>query len=178
MNLKLPKTYTLILALCVVAGPFIWLVLTEDGKRRSDLFLLQLFGHPSFNLAVANLRPGLDEAFLLGQFPRVAFTCAEVSTAPGRRHCEAQIGSFNGIPARQAQLDWNNGALVAVRIDYRGRWHEALITELTMQLGAPRRDLVGERTILAWRLEDGMLLAPEQLIDAEPPVLVWIDQQG
>lgn len=178
MNLKLPKTYKLLLALCVVAGPFIWLVLTEDGKRRSDLFLLHLFGHQPFNLAVAKLRPGLDEDVLLGQFPRVAFNCADVSTALGERHCEAQIGSFNGIPARQAQLDWKDDALAAVRIDYRGRWHEILVAELTTRLGAPRRDRVDERTILAWRLDHGMLLAPEQLIDAEPPVLIWIAQQG
>lgn len=177
MKLKLPKTYKLLLALCVVAGPFTWLVLTEDGKRRSDLFLLHLLGHQPFNLAVANLRPGLDKDVLLGQFPRLAFHCLEAPTELGERHCEARIGSFNGIPARQAQLDWKDDALTAVRIDYRGRWHEVLIEAMTMRLGAPRRDRVDERTILAWRLDEGMLLAPEQLIDEEPPVLIWIAQQ-
>jgi hypothetical protein len=178
MNLKLPKTYKLILAICVVAGPFIWLVLTEDGKRRSDLFLLHLLGHQPFNLAVENLRPDLDEKPLLSQFSRVEFDCSDSHGALGDRRCEAQIGSFNGVPARAVEMYWNEGQLNAVRIDYRRRWHQGLIEDLTTRYGRPRRDIVGERTVFAWRFDGGMLLVPKTLGEGEEPVLMWIGQQA
>ncbi|WP_462320824.1 hypothetical protein [Halochromatium sp.] len=178
MNLKLPKTYKLILAMCVVAGPFIWLVLTEDGKRRSDLFLLHLLGHQPFNLAVANLRPGLEETTLLSQFSRIEFTCVDQPGPLGSRRCAAEIGSFNGVPARSAELYWDEGRLNAVRIDYRGRWHQVLLDELRKRHGPPRRDGVGSGVVLAWRSEAGMLLLPETLAADEPPALMWISAQG
>ncbi|MFW6258485.1 MAG: hypothetical protein ACOC26_03220 [Halochromatium sp.] len=189
MTLKLPKTYTLLLAICAVAGPFIWLVLTEDGKRRSDLFLLHLLGHQPFNLAMENLRPGLDQDDLLGQFSRVAFDCGEGAHALGARRCAARIGSFNGIPARRVELYWqadgdagedggNGAALNAVRLDYRGRWHALLVAELKTRHGEPRRDRVGERTVLAWRFAAGTLLIPQTLGDDETPSLMWVARQA
>ena len=178
MNLKLPKTYKLLLAICVVAGPFIWLVLTEDGKRRSDLFLLHLLGNQPFNLAVANLRPGLEETALLSQFSRVEFVCDDGRSPLGSRRCAAEIGSFNGVPARSAELYWDDSQLKAVRIDYRGRWHQLLLDDLRKRFGPPRRDSIGSGTVLAWRLEDGMLLIPETLAADEPPALMWIGEQG
>jgi hypothetical protein len=181
MNLKLPKSYKLLLALCVVAGPFIWLVLTEDGKRRSDLFLLHLLGHQPFNLAVENLRPGLDEDFLLGKFARIEFDCSDGRFALGGRRCAAKIGSFNGVPARRAELYWDAAGdaaeLNALRLDYRERWHELLIEELTKRYGQPRRDIAGERTVLAWRFDAGVLLIPQALSDDETPTLMWVRQQ-
>lgn len=228
MNLKLPKSYKLFLAICVVAGPIIWLVLTEDGKRRSDLFLLHVLGHQPFNLAVENLRPGLDEEFLLGQFSRVDFACDDGRHALGERRCAARIGSFNGIPARRVELYWNqdqagaqaraqsaagasgsaasgaaasgsasgglgeggsgeggsghgSGAdseLNAMRLDYRERWHALLVEELRKRYGDPRRDIVGQRTVLAWRFDGGMLLIPKTLADADTPTLMWVREQS
>jgi hypothetical protein len=178
MNLRLPKTYKLILAICVVAGPFIWLVLTEDGKRRSDLFLLHLLGHQPFNLAVANLRPGLEESALLAQFSRVDFSCEETAHAFGARRCAAKIGSVNGIPARYTELFWGDGGLQAVRIDYRGRWHAVLLEELERLYGRPRRDSTDSGIVLAWRFDHGMLLVPESLVDQESPAIMWTAQQG
>jgi hypothetical protein len=178
MSLKLPKTYKLILAICVVAGPFIWLVLTEDGKRRSDLFLLHVLGHQPFNLAVENLRPDLSEEWLLSQFPRVEFACSDGRGALGNRRCEARIGSFIGIPARAAEIFWDDGRLNAVQIDYRRRWHQGLVDDLTTRYGRPRRDIVGERTVLAWRFEGGMLLLPAVIDERESPTLMWVGQQG
>ncbi len=178
MNLKLPKTYTLLFAICLVAGPFTWLVLTEDGKRRSDLFLLHLLGHQPFNLAVANLRPDVDEKALLSQFSRIEFACDDGPSALGSRRCAAEIGSFNGVPARSAELYWDDGQLKAVRIDYRARWHQVLIEELITRHGPPRRDSIGSGVVLAWRFDAGMLLLPETLVAEEPPALMWIRAQG
>lgn len=178
MNLRLPKTYKLLLAICVVAGPFIWLVLSEDGKRRSDLFLLHLLGNQPFNVAVANLRPGLEEAALLSQFSRVEFDCEDASSPLGSRRCAAEIGSFNGVPARRAQLYWDEDLLQALRIDYRGRWHQVLLEELRKRHGPPRRDSIDSGVVLAWRFDHGMLLVPEALVADEPPALMWVGGQG
>ncbi|MEA3640489.1 MAG: hypothetical protein VBE63_11155 [Lamprobacter sp.] len=178
MTLKLPKRYITFLAICMVAGPFIWLVLTEDGQRRSDLFLLHLLGHRPFNLAVANLLPEVDEEALLAQFSRIEFACDDQPRSFGDRRCAAKIGSFNGVPARSAELFWNNGQLKAVRIDYRGRWHHILLEELKQRYGPPRRDSIGSGVVLAWRFDGGMLLVPEALVADEPPVLMWVSGQG
>jgi hypothetical protein len=185
MTLKLPKAYKLFLAVCVVAGPFIWLVLTEDGKRRSDLFLLHLLGHQPFNLAVEKLRPELDQDLLLGQFERVAFDCGSGAYSLGEWRCAARIGSFNGIPARRVELYWEDAGvdgeqgsgLSAMRLDYRGRWHALLIAELKTRYGRPRHDSVDGRTVLAWRFDAGVLLLPQTLSDDEAPTLMWVRQQ-
>lgn len=178
MNFKLPKAYKLALAICVVAGPFIWLVLTEDGKRRSDLFLLHLLGHQPFNLAVENLRADLQETPLLEQFPKVEFRCFDGQFGLGERRCSAPIGSFIGVPARDVELYWKDQSLNAARIDYRRRWHQVLRDELRRMYGDPRRDIVGERTVLAWRLPGGMLLMPQEVRESEPAALMWVRNQG
>lgn len=174
MNLKLPKTYKTLLAVCVVAGPFVWLVLSEDGKRRSDLFLLHLLGHQPFNVAYANLRPDVGEEQLLGQFPRIEFGCRDRATPLGDRECAAEIGSVNGIPARAVRILFRDGALSAVQLDYRGRWHGVLIDELGRRYGEPRRDAAHERTVLAWPFDRGTLLLPQTLAEDEQATAMWI----
>ena len=42
MKLKLNKHYKTLLILSLVVGPFIWLVISADGQRRSDLVMLSL----------------------------------------------------------------------------------------------------------------------------------------
>jgi hypothetical protein len=190
---------------------------------------LHVLGHQPFNLAVENLRAGLDEEFLLGQFSRVEFECDDGRHALGERRCAARIGSFNGIPARRVELYWNrdqenaggpaqsaaaeseaasggsasggsaqvrsasggsgeggsaggeSGAdpeLNAMRLDYRERWHALLVEELRKRYGDPRRDIVGQRTVLAWRFDGGMLLIPKTLADADTPTLMWVRAQS
>jgi hypothetical protein len=64
-----------------------------------------------------------------------------------------------------------------VRVDYRRRWHEALLEELQGRHGQPRRDSVGSGIVLAWRLQDGMLLVPETPAEEETPALMWVAEQ-
>lgn len=172
MNLKLPRTYKLVLSLALVAGPFVWLTLTEDGKRRSDLFVLHLFGAPSFNIAYDRLNSGVTEADIEAQFPRVEFQCSERETRFGRRVCSAAIASFNGLPARAATLYYRGDRLTALQLNYRVRYHEMLATALRGRLGEPLEATGGA---LLWRLEDGVILLsakqPEQAKDA---ALMWL----
>ncbi|TVQ90194.1 MAG: hypothetical protein EA400_06435 [Chromatiaceae bacterium] len=176
MDLKLPKTYKLLLALTAVIGPFIWLVFTEDGQRRTDLVLLHLFGRPSFNLAHERLGPGITEDLLRTQFPRVAFDCVAARSAFGDRVCAASIGAFSGIPARTAQIYYAGDALRAVRIDYRARYHDLLRRTLIAAHGQPRPTTAGdgEAAVLDWSLPGGLLLLPRTLSGPQDAALMWI----
>lgn len=173
MNLKLPRTYKLILSLALIIGPFTWLMFTEDGKRRSDLFLLHLFGAPSFNIAYDRLSPEVTEADIVSQFPKVAFECADQGTGLGDRLCVAEIASFNGMPARTAVLFYGGGTLNALQLDYRARYHDTLVTGLRNGLGAPLEP-VGAG-VLVWKLEDGVvMLSARQPEDERDAALMWL----
>ncbi|MGB5834626.1 MAG: hypothetical protein WBG92_21930, partial [Thiohalocapsa sp.] len=154
MNLKLPRAYKLILSLALIAGPFTWLMFTEDGKRRSDLFILHVFGAPSFNIAYDRLNPDVTEADIHEQFPKVEFKCIDQKTGFGERVCVAEIASFNGMPARSAALFYDDDTLNALQLDYRARYHETLVTGLRNGLGAPLEPVGGG--VLVWTLDDGV----------------------
>jgi len=174
MNLKLPKTYKLMLALAVVTGPFIWLVLTADGQRRSDLFLLHLMGHQPFNIALERLGPGVGLRAIEKQFPRVTFDCHSAASTLGERVCAAGIGSFNGIPARSARLWLAGDSLRAVRLDYRRRYHDLLIESLTQSFGEPKLQAAGGSAINSWELSDGVLLLPTTVDKDDDAALMWL----
>jgi hypothetical protein len=173
MNLKLPRTYKLILSLALVAGPFTWLMFTEDGKRRSDLFLLHVMGAPSFNIAYDRLNSEVTEADLRAQFPKVELQCSDRATGFGSRICVAEIASFNSMPARSAALFFDGDRLTALQLDYRLRYHDTLVTGLRNGLGAPLEP-VGAG-VLVWKLDDGVVMLsakpPEKEADA---ALLWL----
>lgn len=173
MNLKLPRTYKLILALVVVIAPFSWLMFTDDGQRRSDLFILHVFGGPGFNIGYDRLTPEVTQADIEEQFPKVDFVCADQPSRFGNRVCGAEIASFNGMPARQARFYYGDGRLNAMRLDYRKRYHETLVTGLTNGLGEPLRP--ASDALLLWQLDGGdiMLTAQEPQNEADA-ALLWL----
>lgn len=173
MNLKLPRGYKLILSLALIAGPFTWLMFTEDGQRRSDLFILHALGAPGFNIGYDRLNSAVTEADINAQFPKVEFQCAEQATPFGRRVCAAEIASFNGLPARKATLFYGDGTLNALQLDYRARYHDMLAGSLRTGLGAPLTP-VGEGVLL-WRLDDGVvMLSAEQPENEADAALLWL----
>jgi hypothetical protein len=173
MNLKLPRSYKLILSLALIAGPFTWLMFTEDGKRRSDLFILHLMGAPSFNIAYDRLNSTVTEADIVEQFPKVTFQCGDQATPFGARVCAAEIASFNGLPARRATLFYDEGTLNAMQLDYRARYHDTLATSLRTGLGEPLMP-VGEGVLL-WRLDDGVvMLSANQPENDKDAALLWL----
>jgi hypothetical protein len=173
MRFKLPRAYKLLLALAVVAGPFYWLVFTEDGRRRSDLFVLHILGKPSFNIAYDRLSAAVTEADIESQFPKVDFACAERASALGERVCAAEIASFNGLPARRALLHFGGGRLTALRLDYRPHYHALLAGSLHDGLGSPTEEAGG--STLRWETQGGAIVlpaqAPEKPADA---MLMWL----
>jgi hypothetical protein len=173
MRFKLPRTYKLLLALAVVAGPFYWLMFTEDGRRRSDLFILHVLGKPSFNIAIDRLSGAATHADIEQQFPKVDFQCTERQSALGDEVCGAEIASFNGLPARRALLHYGGGRLTAVRLDYRLHYHELLAESLRNVFGEPKKEAGG--STLRWQADGGTIVlpaeAPENPADA---VLMWL----
>ncbi|KAA6184194.1 hypothetical protein F2Q65_13460 [Thiohalocapsa marina] len=173
MNLKIPRSYKLILSLALVAGPFTWLVLTEDGQRRSDLFLLQVTGHPSFNIAYDHLNQHVTQSDFETLFPKVRFQCEARETAFGERVCAAEIASFNGMPARTVRLYYRGDLLTSMHLNYRERYHELLEASLRNGLGDPLQP-VGAGVLL-WRLPEGVVMLaaapPETPGDA---ALLWL----
>jgi hypothetical protein len=176
MNLKLPRSYKLILSLVLIAGPFGWLVFTEDGQRRSDLFLLHVLGNPSFNIAYDRLNSAVTQDDIETLFPKVRFTCEARETPFGDQVCSANIASFNGLPADQARLYYKDDALGAMRLDYRKRYHELLATSLRNGLGEPMQPAAAD--LMLWQLDGGVIMLsaqrPETQADA---ALMWLSPQ-
>jgi hypothetical protein len=173
MRFRLPKTYKLVLALAVVAGPFYWLMFTEDGRRRSDLFILHVLGDPSFNVGYDRLTGAVTRADIAEQFPKVDFECAERSSALGDEVCGAEIASFNGLPARRALVYYGGGRLTALRLDYRRQYHGLLLDSLKDGIGEPTEEAGG--STLRWSVEGGSIVlpavGPERDADA---ALMWL----
>ncbi len=158
MRFKLPRTYKLLLALALVAGPVYWLMFTEDGRRRSDLFLLQILGKPSFNIGYDRLSGAVTHADIEAQFPKIDFQCVERRSALGDEVCGAEIASFNGLPARRALLHYGAGRLTALRLDYRRHYHALLAESLSNGLGQPSVEAGG--STLRWRAPGGIIVLP------------------
>jgi hypothetical protein len=176
MKFQLPRSYKLLLSLALVIGPITWLMFTEDGKRRSDLFLLHLLGDPSFNIAYDKLSPVVSEVVIRAQFPKVEFHCDALSSPLGDRLCAAKIASFNGLPARSAQLYFAGGRLRLLQLGYRLPYHDMLERSLRSGLGDPKEESTGRQPVLVWTTELGgqiMLPSarPQQRADA---ALIWL----
>lgn len=176
MNYRLPRSYKLLLSLALVIGPIAWLMFTEDGKRRSDLFLLHILGNPSFNLAYEKLSPAVTEAVIREQFPKVEFHCDSVATPVGDRLCAAKIASFNGLPARSAQLYFAGERLRMLQLGYRLPYHDMLENSLRGGLGEPREESTGRQPVLLWTTElGGQIMLPAERPDARADAaLIWL----
>lgn len=178
VSLKLPRFYTLALALAAVLGPFIWLVFTPDGQRHSDLFVLWLLGDPSFNIAYDKLTDQVTEPLVRAQFPRVRFQC-QTAPAPAEaaeaRWCVAAIASFNGLPARAARLYFVDERLRLLQLDYRPRYRDLLERSLRAGLGEPREETTGAEPVLIWQRPGGRIFLPAVATATErDAALIWL----
>ncbi len=181
MNLRLNPLYKKSLMLTIVLGPMIWLVFTEDGRRRTDLAMLYLFGKGELNLAIERLHSELTEARFRGLFPDLALTCDEGANPFGDRLCTAEIGAFNAIPSRAFTLFLHGSGLRAAKLNYRRAYHETLKQQLTRRLGRPdRQSLQSAISIdgpLVWKPDDGLLLlSPQKPESDEDAALMWLSE--
>lgn len=163
------RLYINLVVAAMVIGPAWWLLLTEDGQRRTDAVMLWLWGQKEVGLELGRLAP-YEEAALLALYDDLQWRCATGGGAFGERRCTAAIGVFNGIPARSMTFYFQGGMLSALKLVYRRRYHETLIADLRRRLGPPRR----EAGVLRWSTDEGLLVAKERMTPADEAALIWI----
>jgi hypothetical protein len=180
MNLKLNKHYKTLLILGLVLGPFIWLVISADGQRRSDLVMLALLtDREPLNLAFGNLQAGFGEAEFLHNLPEIPFQCADRTGHFGTRVCSAEIAAVNGAPAQSVSLYFDDGALNALKLVYQPAHQEYLLQRLTYDLGAPSRSgtELDDHGVRTWDTVHGRVLLPLDPGAMKQPDLLWLSNR-
>jgi hypothetical protein len=179
MKTRIPRTYKTLMAIVVVAGPLIWLLLTPDGQRRTDLTLLPLFGRPLVAFSFTDLNSKLQEKDIRALIPNVGLQCTDGPTPFGGRLCNARIGAFGRLPSESLSFFFDAGDLMAAKLVYRRDVHAELVASLTRQLGqgetSKRSDTSGAPRVMTWQVPDGMLLAPAgDLGPSDEAALLWL----
>ncbi len=168
---KLPRLYKNLLLLAVVIGPLWWLLLTDDGRRRTDLVMLELFGEPTLLLNLQALDSQFSEAQFMTLYPDLDWQCQARSTEFGDRICFTRIGIFNDVPASYVTLFFRGPGINALKLVYRPRYHTYLRSELTHQLGTARNRNNG--SVLSWQTEHGYILMPTAAEHEDESALLW-----
>lgn len=182
MNLRLNPLYKKLLLFAVVLGPIIWLFFTADGRRRTDLVMLHLFGKGAeLNMAIEKLHSGMTEAQFREAFPDLALRCGEGASPFGDRLCTSRVDAFSGIPSRAFILFLRGDELRAAKLNYRRAYHETLKSDLTRRVGTPvPQSLQGPAVMegpLSWVVSDGvLLLAPEEPESDRDAALMWVSE--
>ncbi len=178
MKPRLHPLYKKLLLLAVVIGPFVWLVLTEDGQWRTDTVLLSLLGKAKLNLAPERLHSALTEADFRDRFADLDLQCGAAETPFGDYLCTADIGTFNGIPSRGLALFFADEHLAAVRVDYRRVYHERILRWLNDRLGSPPQaaeTAAGPTSTYTWPTGQGVIVAPAGRVTRdEEASLFWL----
>ncbi len=179
-KIRLPKFYKRLLLIIIVVGPIWWLVFTEDGQRRSDMFMLRLFGDAPFYLNLKVLDSHFNEAEMQQLYPDLPWQCKDEATGFGDRYCISKIGSFNDLPADYAALFFRDNSIAAVKVNYRHNFHGQLGKDLRYQLGNPlpvastAGDIPDANRVVHWRTEGGHVITKQTLDKGEEPALLWL----
>ena len=181
MNLRLNPLYKKLLLLTIVLGPIIWLVFTEDGRRRTDLVMLHLFGKGELDLAIEQLHSDMTEARFRELFPDLNLRCQEAANPFGNRLCTADVGAFAAIPSRAFTLYLSGDRLRAAKLDYRRDYHDTLKQQLRRRVGSPVGQSPGGSAAAAgpitWEVSDGLLLLPSKKPKSdEDAALIWLSK--
>jgi len=174
--MSLNTLYLRLLALVVVIAPFVWLVLTEDGQRRTDQVLLALIGDPAtMDIAFAKLQGAATEQDVRANFPDLTLECADRSSHFGDRSCSARIASFNGPPARYVIVYFRHGKLSAVKALYQPAHRDHALSQLRTELGLPQDQNDDQDSVYVWRTPYGIVLAPRSAAaEDDEPAVVWL----
>ena len=106
------------MAFIMVIAPFWWLVMTDDGQRRSDLVMNTLFGDgEAMNLSFSKLTADARLEDFQANWPELALQCTDRDSEFGNRHCQAPVTESNGTPARQVHLYLQDQRVHAVQLD-------------------------------------------------------------
>ncbi len=186
-DFKIPRLYKTLLAVVAVLGPIYWLMLTEDGQRRTDLTLMWILGRPSFDAALESFTDRLSEARLREGFPAIDLQCSDGANPFGDRLCGARIGSFNQYPARWLNLFFDGQRLSVVKVLYPPAYHARIrgwVERRVAQVaegprGGGARESIQDPAVsggvAAWRVPDGVLVLKDgDLGPADEPALLWL----
>lgn len=179
-KIRLPKFYKRLLLTAIVVGPMWWLVFTDDGQRRSDMFLLRLFGGEPIYLNLKELDSRFTEQEMHQLYPDFSWQCKDGETGFGDRYCTSKIGSFNDIPANQVTMFFRNSAINAIQVNYRHNYHAMLGKDLRHQLGYPlsaaatNKDTPETDKVVHWRTKGGHVITKHTLDKGEEPALLWL----
>jgi hypothetical protein len=177
MTYRVPLIYKKLLMLCVVFGPILWLMFTEDGQRRTDTMVLWLFGEKEIQMDLEALSDQFTEQEIAQVYAALDWHCQDLEGIYGNRHCVARVGIFNGIPARYLTTFYRDGRLRALKLHYRSNNHGQLQSQLRYQLGAPDTSpqaLKASGQVLRWRTHHGLVLMKRELLGEDEPALFWL----
>lgn len=126
-----------ILLFLVVIGPMFWLIGTEDGRRRTDILMLEVFGGTSINMRLESLSSTATEDDFKNNFPDLDFNCQNTVTPYGDRVCNAEIAGLNGIPSEYLSLFFYDQQLQAMKVVYRRGYHNRTFDLMRAIFGEP-----------------------------------------
>lgn len=179
--MRMSKLYKTIILIAMVVGPLYWLMITEDGKRRTDTLMLWLTGGDPININFLVLDTSYTTEEWQRVFKDIPWVCKDEASSWGDEICYAEISSYNGIPASYLSAFFINGNISGLKLVYRNQYHNQLGLELQHQLGKPEMmntDSAGqpdENTVLQWQTDNGVVLIKQQLATGEEEAaLLWL----
>lgn len=162
----------------IIAAPLVWLIMTDEGRRYTDLGILYVKGGNGMDIHLEALNSGINEERLKKQLPDTPFECGEQATPFGDRICQVQLASFNGLPSRFAIAYFADNRLQAFKIGYQRPYHSDLLKHLFAKLGTPGAEdhLTSPNApgLYRWKVEDGELIAlDENSLEGNEPSILW-----
>lgn len=174
-SFKIPRYYKTLLAIIVVAGPIVWLMFTDDGKRRTDMMLMWLLGRPDFDAALDAFSPALTEAKMRETFADLELACSDGPNPFGDRLCSAAIGSFNQYPAQAVIWYFAEGRLSAVKLIYQRAYHDAIRGWVERRIPDAGAGSAAGGGAAVWPAAEGVLVMKSgELGKGDEPSLLWL----
>ena len=178
--MKKKKLHTTLLALMLVFVPPYFLVFTEEGNRISDNVILWLFGQESLLVNLAEADRNFSESQVREVYPDLDWQCGKQPSRFGQRACNAAIGTFNEIPARNVLILFADDQLTAIQIRYRSQYHNSLLQQLIDTLGQPETSMQAISNtpdadpVLQWDTGKGLVLLKKTIRESDQAVLMWL----
>ncbi len=171
---RIPRFYKTLLALTVVIGPITWLMLTDDGRRRTDLMVLSLKGDHMVEMRLDTLASVFGEDKIREFLPDIQWQCSNNRTPLGERNCTSPIGAFNEAPAHYLVMYFEGNTLQAMKLVYRSDYHQYLGSMLTGMLGKAQE---GDG-VTQWSTQHGIVLLQSRLPEGTvEPSMMWLSAE-